>query len=45
MTYSVSFMVSWHDNGACVSFRSFAKAETERLALIAAGCVYVSSVS
>lgn len=42
--YSVSYMATKNDNGACSSFFSHEKAEACRQELIEDGCFYVSQV-
>jgi hypothetical protein len=44
VVYSVSYMATRDDNGACLSFTSWDDAEKARLALIADGCFHVSPI-
>ena len=43
-TFSISYMATRNDNGACVTFTSREAAETVRRELIADGCFHVSGV-
>jgi hypothetical protein len=44
MIFSISYMATKNDNGACASFLSREQAEECRQELIADGCYYVSAV-
>ena len=43
-TYSISYMATKNDNGACVTFLSREQAEKCRRELIADGCFHISAI-